>query len=253
MKKTIKAILGFQAQSRVASFALIGTVLLLCFSNAMAQAGSKEAKKFLDYSQDARDSLTDAKSELGSTVALYNMLIAGEAEKPESTYKKLVKSLEKSEKVAEKTGDRVEKMQKQADKVFNAWAEGLESFEDESLKELGVQRMDASKQRYDEMIERMSLTGEAYRPLVSSLNDQVKFMGFDLSPAAMTALQGPAQETNAMAEELFARIDAVLNQEQQDEAAIGGQGDAPTDQSDAPTDQSDAPTDQSDAPADQSE
>ena len=142
MKKTIKAILGFQAQSRVASFALIGTVLLLCFSNAMAQAGSKEAKKFLDYSQDARDSLTDAKSELESTVALYNMLIAGEAKKPESTYKKLVKSLEKSEKVAGKTGDRVEKMQKQADKVFNAWAEGLESFENESLKELGLQRMD---------------------------------------------------------------------------------------------------------------
>jgi hypothetical protein len=245
MNKLIQALPVLQARPKPALFALIGTVLLLCFSNAMAQAGSKESKKFLDYSQDARDSLTDARSELESTVALYNMLIAGEAEKPESTYKKLVKALEKSEKVAEKTGDRVEKMQKQADKVFNAWAEGLESFENESLKELGKQRMDASKQRYDGMIERMTLAGEAYHPLVSSLNDQVKFMGFDLSPAAMSELQGPAQELNGMAEELFARIDAVLDEEQNDEVAIAGQSDEPAGQSDEPADQSDEPADQS--------
>jgi hypothetical protein len=161
-------------------------------------------------------------------MALYNMLIAGETDKAESTYKKLVKALEKSEKVAKKTGDRVEKMQKQADKVFKAWAEGLETFDNESLKLVGTQRMDESKQQFDGMIERMKLSGEAYRPLVSSLNDQIKFMGFDLSPAAMSALQEPAQEVNEMSEELFSRIDAVLNQEQEDEAAIEGLGDAPT-------------------------
>jgi len=103
------------------------------------------------------------------------------------------------------------------------------------------------------MIERMESTAEAYRPLVSSLHDQIKLMGFDLSPEAMSALQGPAQELNAMAEELFARIDAVLNQEQQDEAAIAEQSDALPDESDALLDDSDAMSDQSDAPADQSE
>ena len=222
----------------------MGTALLLCNSNAVAQAGSKESQKFLDYSQDARDTLVDAKSELTSTVALYNSLIAGEAKKPESTYKKLIKALEKSEKVAGKTRDRVEKMQTQADKVFTAWTQELESYENEQLKELGIQRLEASKQRYGVMIERMESTSEAYRPLVSSLHDQIKFMGFDLSPEAMSALQDPAQELNAMAEELFARIDAVLNQEQQDEAAIAEQSDTMADESDTLADQSDVPADQ---------
>lgn len=260
MNKLAQALPVFQARPKLALVTLIGTVLLLCNSNAVAQAGSKESQKFLDYSQDAREALVDAKSELASTVALYNSLIAGEAEKPESTYKKLIKALEKSEKVAGKTRDRVDKMQNQADKVFSAWTQELESYENEQLKEVGIQRLDAAKQRYGVMIERMESAGEAYSPLVSSLHDQIKLMGFDLSPDAMSALQGPAQELNAMAEELFARVDAVLNQEQQDEAAIAEQSDAPADQSDAifdqgdaPTDESDAIFDQSDAPADQSE
>jgi hypothetical protein len=37
----------------------------------------------------------------------------------------------------------------------------------------------------------------------------------------MTALQGPAEELNDMADEVFAQIDAVLDTEQQDEAALG--------------------------------
>lgn len=245
MNKSVQALPVFQARPKLALVTLIGTVLLLCNSNAVAQAGSKESQKFLDYSQDAREALVDAKSQLASTVALYNSLIAGETEKPESTYKKLIKALEKSEKVAGKTRDRVDKMQNQADKVFSAWTQELESYENEQLKEVGIQRLDAAKQRYGVMIERMESAGEAYSPLVSSLHDQIKLMGFDLSPDAMSALQGPAQELNAMAEELFARVDAVLNQEQQDEAAIAEQSDAPADQSDAIFDQSDAPADQS--------
>ena len=247
MNKIVPALPVFQARPKLALITFIGTVLLLCNSSAVAQAGSKESQKFLDYSQDARDTLIDAQSELASTVALYNTLVAGEAEKPESTYKKLVKSLEKSEKVAGKTRERVEKMQGQADKVFSAWTQELESYENEQLKELGMQRLDASKQRYGVMIERMQSASEAYRPLVSSLHDQIKLMGFDLSPEAMSALQGPAEELNAMSVELSARIDAVLNQEQQDEAAIADQDDVLTDHDEALADQDDVLTDQDEA------
>jgi hypothetical protein len=231
MNKSVQTPPVFRARPKLALIAVMGTALLLCYGDAVAQAGSKESQKFLDYSQDARNALVDAKSELASTVALYNSLIAGETEKPESTYKKLIKALDKSEKVAGKTRDRVEKMQGQADIVFTAWSQELESYENEQLKELGTQRLDASKQQYDAMIERMASAGDAYTPLVSSLHDQVKLMGFDLSPEAMSTLQGPAQELNAMAEELFARIDAVVNQEQQDEAAIAEESEAPADQS----------------------
>ena len=74
MNKPVQTLPVFRARPKLAIIAVIGTALLLCNSNAVAQAGSKESQKFLDYSQDARDALVDAKSELTSTVALYNSL-----------------------------------------------------------------------------------------------------------------------------------------------------------------------------------
>ena len=45
-------------------------------------------------------------------------------------------------------------------------------------------------------------------------------MGRDMSPDTLSALQGVAEELNGMAEELFASIDAVLVEQEQDEAAL---------------------------------
>lgn len=224
MTKSIQKLPVVERRLMLALFPLMGIVLLLCFSNAMGQAGSKESQKFLDYSNDARASFINLKKELSSTVALYNTLLGGETKSPESTYKKLTQAISKSEKVAAKSDSSVAKMQKQADKVYSEWEKELDSYENEQLKELGAQRMDASKQRYDAMTEKITSVGETYDPLISSLNEQVKFMGRDLSPEAMAALQGPAEELNDMAEELFAQIDALLNEEQQDEAVLGDQG-----------------------------
>jgi len=128
-----------------------------------------------------------------------------------------------SEKLASKTGDSVDKMKKQAEKVFSAWEKELETYSNEQLKEVGAQRLDASRQRYNSMIERMQSAGDAYDPFISSLKEQVTLLGRDMSPETLGALQSVAQELNGMAEELFVRIDAVLAEEQQDEAALAGE------------------------------
>jgi len=64
---------------------MVGIILLLCFSHAMGQAGTKESQKFLAYSEDARKALVNTRAELDETVALYNNQMSGEAEKPETT------------------------------------------------------------------------------------------------------------------------------------------------------------------------
>jgi acyl-CoA reductase-like NAD-dependent aldehyde dehydrogenase len=86
-----------------------------------------------------------------------------------------------------------------------------------------VQQLDASKKRHEAMTEKMKLVIEACNPLITSLNEQATFMARDLSPEAMTALQGPAEELNGMAQEGIAQIDAVMAAEGQDEAVLDDQ------------------------------
>ena len=223
MIKSIRSLSLFQLQRMPALFPAMGIFLLLCFSNAMGQAGSKDSQKFLEYSNAARDSFGQLKTELGSTVALYNTLIAGEAKKPESTYKKLTQAIAKSEKAVSKSNGSVEKMQKQAGKVFSEWEKELASYQNEQLKELSVQQLDASKKRHEAMTEKMMSVVEACNSLMVSFNEQATFMARDLSPEAMATLQGPAEELNGMAEEVIAQIDAALAAEPQDEAVLDDQ------------------------------
>ncbi len=201
-------------------FGLLVTVLLAYCGVASGQAGSKESQKFLGYSEDARETLADTKDQLAATLAYYNSLVLGDAEKPQSAYKGMTKALDKTEKLAEKTRDRVEKMQAQADKVFSQWQQELEGYEDERMRELGAERLTVTKDSYAQMIERMRAAGDAYNPLISSLNDQILFMGRDLSVAALSALTEVAAELNGMADELYARIAEVLEDESQDEAQL---------------------------------
>jgi len=220
MKKSIQSLPVSRNWRMPALFPAMGIFLLLCLSNAMGQAGSKESQKFLEYGNAAKDSFIDLKTELGSTLALYNTLLAGEAKKPESTYKKLTQAIGKSEKVVAKSNSSVEKMQKQAGKVFSEWEKELASYQNEQLKELSVQQLDAAKKRNEAMTEKMKLAIEASTSLVTSLNEQATFMARDLSPEAMTMLQGPAEELNGVAEEVIAQIDAVLVGELPDEAVL---------------------------------
>ena len=49
--------------------------------------------------------------------------------------------------------------------------------------------------------------GDALEPFRKDLADQITFLGSDLTPSAMTALQPNAQKLNARGTELLARID----------------------------------------------
>ena len=194
--------------------------LLVICSVALGQAGSKESQKFLSASENSRESLSDARSQLQSTLNYYNSLILAEADNPQSAYKAFTKALDRTEKIAAKTRDQVEKMQSQADKVFNEWQEELEGYQSDSMRQLGAERLKVSKQRYEQMIGRMGEAGEAYDPLISSLRDQVLFMGRDLSAEALGTLTPMADEVNRMAEDLYARIAVVLEEQVQDEALV---------------------------------
>lgn len=210
-------------------FGIVLIVLLVCCSTALGQAGSKESQKFLKYSEDTSESVADMLSRLEKTIAYYNALVLGTAKKPQSTYKDLNKSLDKTEKLAEKVRGQVDKMQAQSTKVFSAWEQELEGYQSEDMRQLGAERLKVTKKRYDQMIERMTAAGDAYDPLITSLRDQALYMGRDLSPEAMGTLTKPAEELNQLAEEFYARIAEILDEQVADEENLKGEIDVKPD------------------------
>ncbi len=209
-----------EVRSNPVAMVLTTAVLVMFCAAAFGQAGSKESQKFLNYSEDARESLTKVRERIQETLSYYNSLVRGEAKKPQSAYKGLTKSFKKTESSAEKTRERVEKMQAQAEKVFAAWEADLENYSSDSMRQLAAERLAASKKQYGQMIQRMREAGDAYNEFVVSLNDQVMFMGRDLTAEGLARLTDVAAELNNMAEQLDAQIATVLEKEAQDEKAV---------------------------------
>jgi hypothetical protein len=203
---------------------LAGLVLLAICSTALGQAGSKESQKFLGTSEDSRELLSDARDELQSALSYYNSLVRNEADNPQSAYKGFAKALDKTEKLAAKTRKQIESMQSQAEKVFKSWQKELDGYQSDSMRALGAERLEVTKQRYEQMITRMAAAGEAYDPLITALRDQDLFMGRDLSAEALGTLAPMAVEVNQMADALYARIAVVLEEQMQDEAHLTAEG-----------------------------
>ncbi len=93
------------------------------------------------------------------------------------------------------------------------WQKEVDAFTNEQMKQISVGRLEDATAKNQQMMDKMTAAQAAYEPFMSSLKDQALFMGRDLSPAAIEALQPLAEELNTSAATLLASIDALLNTE----------------------------------------
>jgi hypothetical protein len=67
-----------------------------------------------------------------------------------------------------------------------------------------------TRKRYEGILEAAGKAGDAFDPFVSNLKDQILFLGHDLNPSAIQALQGDAKKLNGQAAEVFKDVDKTI-------------------------------------------
>jgi hypothetical protein len=176
--------------------------------------GAKEAQKFKTEGENVRKGIEKTRDQFKTTMNTYNSFLEGKDKKLESGYKKLSQDVTKSEKMVEDLRKQITGLEKTAEGFFATWEQELKSFTSESIRKQSEERLNAAKTGFETMRDHMSAAGEAYQPFIGSLKDQIQLLGLDLSPDTLAALQKEsAPELNQMADELFKRIDDILNKE----------------------------------------
>lgn len=205
---------------------MVAVVILLGFLGASTgelaaqKGGNKEAEKFRKSSEATREELAEGKEQIQDTMNIYNSLMQGKAKKPQDAYKKLTKSVEKCDKLSASIRKKVDEMKKQANTFLTGWEKELETYSSESFKEMSQKQLDTARARFDTMIARMKEGGEAYQPFITSLKDQVQFLGRDLSPEALSALSEAAAKVNSDGDAVIVVIDKILSNEVADEQEV---------------------------------
>ncbi|MEX1310952.1 MAG: DUF2959 family protein, partial [Candidatus Sulfomarinibacteraceae bacterium] len=102
-------------------------------------------------------------------------------------------------------------LSKEADKFFKAWEQDLASISSESLRAKSSDRMEDAKKRYAELGEILTAASNEFAPVMQNLNDQILYLGRDLSPEAIADLSDEAAELNAQAEAATAKVKEMLD------------------------------------------
>ena len=191
-------------------------VALCCvFAATTAQAQSKKSAKqtaSLEKSGEAsKAAVQDVLASVNGLLTGYNTIVNGEAKDNQKAYKKLVGDLKGTEKKIDGTKKQLTSLSKEADKFFKAWEQDLESISSESLREKSAGRMEAAKTRYAEMGEILTAASNEFAPVIQNLNDQILYLGRDLSPEAIADLSDEAAELNEQAEAATERVKEMLD------------------------------------------
>jgi hypothetical protein len=103
-------------------------------------------------------------------------------------------------------------MQVEADKYFTDWSSSLSGISNPDLKKKSEERLNQARANYDGIVKAAQSSGDAFKPFMSSLRDQVVFLGHDLNPSALKSLAGTASKLNTDAGALFQKIDGAVGQ-----------------------------------------
>jgi len=188
--------------------------------DAQSKKSAKQAESLEKSGESARAAVEDLLKHLGKMLGGYNSIINGEAKNPQSAYKSLVGDLNSTDKKIEGVKKQLTGLNKEADSFFRAWEQDLSGISSDSLREKSASRLEAAKQRYASIGETLAKARDEFAPVVQNLNDQILFLGRDLSPEAVADLQDEADELNQQAAAVTEKVTAMLQSagKAQDEA-----------------------------------
>ena len=206
--KKVRGGLMNQPHSLARTVSGIALIIFGTTSVSFAQdEGVKQVEQLIKRANEGVESITGAKLQVQKTMNAYNGVLAPDVKDRRDAYKKLQKEMETLEKKRVTVSTRSSEMNAEAAKLFKSWEGSTAAISNPDLRQRSEQRLTTAKQRFDEIRTAGQSATALYAPFMTSLQDQVTFLGHDLNPGAVAALKPDAEKLNAQAQELYAAID----------------------------------------------
>jgi ElaB/YqjD/DUF883 family membrane-anchored ribosome-binding protein len=102
-------------------------------------------------------------------------------------------------------------MQNEAHKFFEEWKQNAERISDDVLRTKSQERLSHARYQYGDALRSGRRAGAEFDVFVESMRDQIVFLGYDLNASALDSLKEEAARLNQQADDLFQKIDEVVD------------------------------------------
>ncbi len=182
--------------SQLVKTILIGALFVLIsgcqsmYYGAMEKVGYHKRDIMVDRVEEVSEAQEDAKEQFASALDRYQQLIKIEDQDLLDKYNALNDEFENSQEAAEKVSKRINAVEEVSEALFEEWEEELALYTNAGLKRQSARKLNATKQKYTQLMKAMRRAEAKMTPVLNALQDQVLFLKHNLNARAIDSLKG---------------------------------------------------------------
>tara|TARA_R110000868_G_scaffold58310_9_gene180192 strand:- start:1008 stop:1646 length:639 start_codon:yes stop_codon:yes gene_type:complete len=157
---------------------------------AWEKVGVEKRDILIDRVEDAKDSQQDAQKQFSSALEQLSELIKFDGGELQKAYDLLKDEFEASENAAENVSDRINKVEKVAEALFDEWNDELDKYTNANLRRDSKKRLANTQQRYKALLSSMRKAEAKMPPVLAALRDNVLYLKHNLNANVIGSLQG---------------------------------------------------------------
>ena len=184
-----------------------------------ATTGYQKAEKSTVSMGNTKAEVQNAYGQVTLAVNALDKLMGAQVGDLRPLYESFAAEVKRLQSAAESARSRAQSMQVKNQDYFATWAQEIDNILDPAIKSQSLQRYKAAKASYLKVEQSLFKTGDACKPLISSLTDLQTAISQDLTPAGINAVRTPYTQARQKAIDLqkvmkdsMAAVDAASKQ-----------------------------------------
>ncbi|CAN5509408.1 DUF2959 domain-containing protein [soil metagenome] len=180
-------------KSRISlGFVLIAGIFLSgcqsIYYSAMEKLGTEKRDILVSRVKAGRDDQEKAKEQFKDALEQFKATVKTDGGSLEAKYNTLSSGYERSKDRADAVNERIKSIESVSEDLFSEWKSELKQYKDPSLRRSSEKQLDATRDRYEQLIGKMKAAASKMTPILESFHDQVLYLKHNLNASAIASL-----------------------------------------------------------------
>lgn len=190
----------------------------------MEKFGVHKRDIMVDRVKEARNTQEAAKQQFVNALEQFKSVVQVPGGNLEAKYNKLNTVLQKSEADAAAVRSRIRSVEDVSEALFKEWRAELRQYADPKLRSLSEQKLDRTREKYEQMIGAMKNAEARLEPALVPLRDQVLYLKHNLNAEAIASLGGELDTVQLNVDRLIREMEAAIAEADQFIREMGTNG-----------------------------
>jgi len=173
--------------------------------------------------RDTRAEATTTSSQLNSTLAALNALVAQKKGDLRPAYEAFQSEIPKTESAAATTKARLKSMSDDGDAYFGDWQKTINDISNTSVQKKAQKRLNKARESYNKVEVALTSAGDKFRPFLSDLTDVQKALSQDVTAGGVKTVKPIVKSANWNYKGVQGAIDQALRELDKMEKALSGE------------------------------